>query len=267
MPAPVISKSQLDKLGDRLRDRPGPDPADVELYEEVLAAYEDALQLVVARLGMLGFAPTSRAKVLGTVIQKLRRLRSCGLSSVQDLVGARVVLEGDLDTQDAAVERFRRVLPTRKVIDRRINPSAGYRAVHAVAKVDGIPVEVQFRTELQHTWAQIFEKLADRLGRQIRYAGEPAQPNEEIIELMMNLSTNIAAFEEFACSEVVKRIETEVAEMRIDFDAPDEELSELHRLTRSNYLAYQTAHENAANRLWRRLDEMADRVELTGRVQ
>jgi ppGpp synthetase/RelA/SpoT-type nucleotidyltranferase len=257
----------MDKLGVRLRDQPTPAAADVELYEELLAAYEDALELVVARLGMLGFAPSSRAKVLGTVIQKLRRQRSCGLSSVQDLVGARVVLEGDLDAQDAAVERFRGALPIRKVIDRRINPSAGYRAVHAVAKVDGIPVEVQFRTELQHTWAQIFEKLADRLGRQIRYAGEPAEPNEEIIELMMSLSRNIASFEEFACSEVVKQIESDVAEMRIDFDAPEEELSELHRRTRSNYLTYQAAHNNAANRLWRRLDEMADRVELTRRVQ
>lgn len=129
MPALMISKSQMDKLGVRLRDHPSPDAADVELYEEVVAAYEDALQLVVACLGMLGFAPTSRAKVLGTVIKKLRRQRSCGLSSVQDLVGARVVLEGDLDAQDSAVERFRGALPLRKVIDRRSTYLA-YRAAH-----------------------------------------------------------------------------------------------------------------------------------------
>lgn len=49
----------------------------------------------------------------------------------------------------------------------------GYRAVHVIAKVDNIPVEVQFRTELQDLWAQVFERLADGWGRQIRYGGEP----------------------------------------------------------------------------------------------
>ena len=83
---------------------------------------------------------------------------------------------------------------------------------------------------------------------------------------MMNLSAQIASFEEFACSGVAKEIETEVAQMRIDFDAPEEDLSELHRRMRSHYQAYQAAHEQAAHRLWRRLDEMADRVESTGRV-
>jgi hypothetical protein len=37
---------------------------------------------------------------------------------------------------------------------------------------DGFPVEIQVRTRLQHEWAELFEKLADQLGRGIRY-GEP----------------------------------------------------------------------------------------------
>ena len=36
-------------------------------------------------------------------------------------------------------------------------------------------VEVQVRTRLQHEWAEIFEKLADLLGRGIRYGEPPAQ--------------------------------------------------------------------------------------------
>jgi ppGpp synthetase/RelA/SpoT-type nucleotidyltranferase len=34
------------------------------------------------------------------------------------------------------------------VIDRRINPSHGYRAVHIIAKVSGMPIEIQVRTSL-----------------------------------------------------------------------------------------------------------------------
>ena len=36
------------------------------------------------------------------------------------------------------------------------------------------PIEVQVRTEWQHEWAEFFEKLADRIGRGIRY-GEPPE--------------------------------------------------------------------------------------------
>jgi ppGpp synthetase/RelA/SpoT-type nucleotidyltranferase len=59
------------------------------------------------------------------------------------------------------------------VIDRRLKPVQGYRAVHIVAFPDGFPIEVQVRTRLQHDWAELFEKLADVLGRGIRY-GEAA---------------------------------------------------------------------------------------------
>jgi len=267
VPALPISKSQMDKLGVRLRDHPIPDAADIDLLRRVLAAYFQALQIVAAHLDRLGFASATRVKITATIVQKLRRQRSCGLSAMQDLAGARVVLTGSLDVQDAAVERFRGVLPAPKVIDRRVNPSAGYRAVHVVTRVDGIPVEVQFRTDLQHRWAQIFEKLADRVGREIRYAADPARHEEEVIELMMNLSMSIATFEEFTCSEVVKQIEADIAGMRIDFAAPEEELSELHRRTRGIYLAYRRSHDNAADKLWRRLDEVADLVESVGRVQ
>jgi len=41
-----------------------------------------------------------------------------------------------------------------------------------------LPVEVQGRTELQHRWAQVYERLADWLGgRSIRYGGAPERPD------------------------------------------------------------------------------------------
>lgn len=56
------------------------------------------------------------------------------------------------------------------VVDRRLAPTQGYRAVHVVVCVDQLPVEVQVRTAWQHQWAESFEKIADRLGRGIRYS-------------------------------------------------------------------------------------------------
>lgn len=37
----------------------------------------------------------------------------------------------------------------------------------------GIPIEIQVRTSWQHEWAELFEKLADRVGRGIRYGDLP----------------------------------------------------------------------------------------------
>lgn len=62
-----------------------------------------------------------------------------------------------------------------KVVDRRANPVNGYRAVHVVVFPEGVPIEIQIRTELQHEWAKLFERLADLVGRDIRYGEPPAQ--------------------------------------------------------------------------------------------
>ena len=67
-------------------------------------------------------------------------------------------------------------------MDRRAKPSFGYRAVHVVVKVDGLPVEVQLRTSLQDRWAQIVERMADSWGRQIRYGQKPDEPLARIGE-------------------------------------------------------------------------------------
>lgn len=45
-----------------------------------------------------------------------------------------------------------------------------------IAFLDGIPVEIQVRTELQDVWAQILERLADQWGRGIRYGDAPENP-------------------------------------------------------------------------------------------
>lgn len=97
MPALPISKKQLHKLGDRLRDSATPDPTDRELLEQVLSAYREALHIVVDRLRQLGFNPAERLKTTGTIVDKLRRGHGSSLKTIHDLAGARVVLSGDLD--------------------------------------------------------------------------------------------------------------------------------------------------------------------------
>jgi ppGpp synthetase/RelA/SpoT-type nucleotidyltranferase len=37
------------------------------------------------------------------------------------------------------------------------------------------PVEIQVRTELQHSWAELSEKIADRFGIEVKYGGGAAE--------------------------------------------------------------------------------------------
>ena len=100
---------------------------------------------------------------------------------MQDLAGARLVVEGSRLAQDEAVAEIVKGLSIGdkrpEVDDRRSEPSSGYRAVHVIVTMDGLPVEIQVRTELQDLWAQAYERLGDRWRRAIRYGGEPDDPD------------------------------------------------------------------------------------------
>lgn len=171
-----FSKSQITRLGERLVKASEPSDDDLESLSELLLAYDDTLAVSLEVVRGLGFDPTSRVKNTGTILEKLARHGGSWLKSIQDLAGMRIVLDGDRTAQDDAVEAivqaFRSSERDAKIVDRRSQPSQGYRAVHVIVYPDGVPVEVQVRTRWQHEWADMFEKLADLIGRGIRY-GEP----------------------------------------------------------------------------------------------
>ncbi len=176
---PPLTKSQIERLGVRLVKSETPADTDLELLHEVLGTYSDVLAAAVERVrDGVGVSPTSRVKNTGTILEKLRRNGGHGLKSIQDLAGMRIVVRSDRPGQDALVQQLVDVFGEDprppKVVDRRATPVNGYRAVHVIAFPDGIPVEIQVRTRWQHEWAELFEKLADRVGRGIRY-GEPPE--------------------------------------------------------------------------------------------
>jgi ppGpp synthetase/RelA/SpoT-type nucleotidyltranferase len=150
-----------------------------------------AYERVVSRLRSLDYNVTGRpAKSTTALADKLER-QHARLSQVQDIAGCRVVVE-DVFLQEAALAAMEVYLDTPAVFDRRIHPSHGYRAVHLIAQVDGRRVEVQLRTELQHLWAEISEKLSDIVDPALKYGvGSQAE-----LEFLRNLSQAIFKIEE-----------------------------------------------------------------------
>lgn len=205
------SREQIKKLGERLACGEPIAEDDLQALEELIACHLTALELARPRLNglseSLGIPPvhiTHRPKTTQTIIEKLRRHGDMSLPRMQDLAGIRIVGQfGFVDHDRIAAEitqRFPADPRSPKIIDRRVNPSYGYRAVHVIVALDGVSIEIQVRTLMQHVWADLMERLADRLGRQIRYGQPPSPPPgmserqaQAIVTGMMEISDEWAA--------------------------------------------------------------------------
>ena len=117
-----------------------------------------------------GVRVSSRVKNLGTLREKLQRL-SGGLSSVRDIIGCRLVIDGSREVQAEVVQRLMEICEDNRprVISRVTDPRAGYRAVHVEIRLDECRAEIQVRTRAQHEWANSMERFGDRVGRGVRY--------------------------------------------------------------------------------------------------
>jgi putative GTP pyrophosphokinase len=151
-----------------------------DAYEEIVGTIRDATQL----------DPTGRpAKSTTSIIEKLRR-ETIRLTQMQDIAGCRLVVR-DVSAQDEVVERLKSALREAVIIDRRKQPRYGYRAVHIIATARGKAIEVQVRTELQHLWAQLSEKLSDVLDPTIKYGGG----SPVVRDVLSGSSDNVAELE------------------------------------------------------------------------
>ncbi len=92
------------------------------------------------------------------------------MTQIQDIAGCRIVTPDMLD-QVLVLDELEYQFKGAIIIDRRDNPSHGYRAVHVIVRHHGKLVEIQVRTALQHLWAELSEKLADLIDPAIKYGG------------------------------------------------------------------------------------------------
>lgn len=184
-----MNKSDLDRLGDRLRV--GLSAEDLTLLDTYRRGFREAYDSVVGRVRTeLGLEASGRpAKSTPAIVDKLRR-SSMRLSQMQDIAGCRVVVP-DIPAQGYVMTRLEQMFDV-TIVDRRTKPSHGYRAVHVVVREAGLPVEIQVRTDLQHVWAELSEKLADAFGSPLKYGGGP----EEIRTLLDDFSALIGDFEQ-----------------------------------------------------------------------
>ncbi len=185
----MFSKTQIDRLGERLR-KGAIEDSDLRLLDAYRRSFVPAYEVVNAVIKeIIASKPTGRpAKSTTSIVEKLNR-ETIRLTQMQDIAGCRLVV-GPIWNQNKVVKLLKAKLKT-VVVDRRKQPSNGYRAVHVIATADDKPIEIQVRTTLQHLWAELSEKLADVVDPSIKYGGGP----EELRTFLDRLSKTIADVE------------------------------------------------------------------------
>jgi len=163
----VFSKTQIDRLGERLR-RGNMSDADLKLLDAYRRSFASGYEQVIAAIrSTVDYPPTGRpAKSTTSIVEKLHR-ESIRLTQMQDIAGCRLVVP-QVARQNKVVRLLSKKLDA-VVVDRRKRPSHGYRAVHLIAKGDSKPIEIQVRTRLQHSWAEFSEKVSDVVDPAIKY--------------------------------------------------------------------------------------------------
>lgn len=231
-----VSKTQIDRLGDRLKGGSHTEN-DLRLLDDYRRSFGEAYEAVVQTIRQRGQFPTGRlAKSTLSIVEKLRR-ESLRLSQMQDIAGCRVVV-GNVVEQDQFVASLITDFPNASVIDRRNNPSYGYRAVHIIAEISGKPIEIQVRTSLQHLWAEVSEKSSDVLDPTIKYGGG----SESWRNFLTQSSKLVTSYEEMekkwfqfaavwevypAVGELLKKLDVQILEYHPTDHEVQEELRDL----------------------------------------
>ena len=176
------SRNLIDRAGSRLRRAETPDEADRLIYDEWRAEFDAPLREVVEAVRRIApDAPvTHRLKRFETIVGKLRRMNS-RLSGIEDIAGCRVVLP-TVREQREVLNRIRAELEVVRERDYQSRPrDSGYRALHAVVRAQGRPVEVQVRTMLEDRWANASEALAASIDPDIKNGGGPPEVRKVLL--------------------------------------------------------------------------------------
>lgn len=122
-----------------------------------------------------------RLKRMPTIIDKLKRYPTMGLAEMQDIGGVRAILGSVKDVYRLADRYRNNKRLTHDLINQKDyiqNPRSqdGYRGIHLIyryqntrnPRYDGLRLELQIRTKLQHIWATAVETMGTFLGQALK---------------------------------------------------------------------------------------------------
>lgn len=192
---PDVSKGAINRAGNLLRDKGNDLNAILEALDLAgkwrachaypINTFQKTLRDKVKKLGLgENTIVAQRLKRMPTIIDKLRRYPDMQLARMQDIGGVRAVVESYDDvirlvqeyTHLAPNSRFDHKLSGQKDYISEPRTEDGYRSHHLIfsyknrkaPEYEGLLLEVQIRTKLQHTWATAVETMGIYLGQLLK---------------------------------------------------------------------------------------------------
>lgn len=206
---PGGSKKRVSAAGERLRSKQN-DSEDVLVIEQWRAAHSSVLNnfatILRARTKALSVSRAQRLKRLKTIIDKLDRFPKMQLARMDDVAGCRLIFDsiealrgfrGQL--QRARFDHKLRNSDNLDKYDYIVRPKVtGYRGVHDIyeynvrsarnAHLNGLYIEIQYRTLVQHAWATAVEVIGFVTESQPKF-----QKGDKRYELAMAYASEILA--------------------------------------------------------------------------
>jgi ppGpp synthetase/RelA/SpoT-type nucleotidyltranferase len=199
--APIgASKSRIDRAGQALANPPVEETFEHLELEDVFDAYrakhlEPLTKLTLAiQSWLVGYGKkyyiAQRLKRKPQIARKLRRFH-VRLTQLQDIGGLRIIVENNnaVDELSNHIEKMLRDDPKysiKKPTDYREKgrDRTGYRAVHRIVTYEGVTLEIQIRSRIQHYWAENIEKTSVIYGHQLK----EEQGHKDVISYFKALS-------------------------------------------------------------------------------
>lgn len=176
---PGGSKTRVNKAGDNIRNGIATrDDMDVfetwrAAHKAVLNTFQAYFRMDIRRNSQYNMVMAQRHKRKNTIINKLQRYPKMLLSRMDDIAGCRLIFE-DIDSLNAYRDKLHKARFAHQLkndpdkYDYIAKPKdTGYRGIHDIyeysvrsestKKSNGLYVEIQYRTKVQHAWATAVE--------------------------------------------------------------------------------------------------------------
>ena len=172
-----------------------------------------------------------RLKRSPSIIAKLQRFKGMNLARMQDIGGLRAVV-----SSIARVRRLERVYREARFKHELISakdyisePKAdGYRSIHLIYRYqnprapayDGLSIELQLRTKLQHAWATAVETMGTFLGQALK-SGQGERNWREFFSAasaaiaIIEKCPSVPGYENLSSEEVCKKVAAEEAKLHV----------------------------------------------------
>lgn len=155
------------------------------IHSYPINTFQSTLRNKISRLNFSDALVAQRLKRNVSIVSKLNRFPNMKLSTMQDIAGLRAILKNinqvkKLDIEYREKSRFEHILKDYK--DYIQYPAdSGYRGIHLIYQIvnsnniesNGLKIEIQIRSRLQHYWATAVETMGTFLNTPLKSSQGP----------------------------------------------------------------------------------------------